>query len=393
MEELQYIRPVWAEIDLDAFAFTLQAIRKRIGNDAQIAAVVKADGYGHGAVHIVPTLLENGATYLAVAMLDEAIELRQAGFTEVPILILGYTEPWRAKELIHYNIEQTVFTYDLAKAMSDEAVAQHKTAHLHIKADTGMGRLGFLPTPESLDTIEAILRLPAVEFTGLFTHFATADEADKTYTHYQWDNYQFFYRGLEARGFTPKIRHCGNSGVIVDHPEYVLDMVRPGIILYGCYPSPETHNENIIVKPALQLKCRISNVKHEKVGACISYGCHYITSEEDEIIATLPLGYADGFQRLLTNNDEVLVHGQRAKIVGNVCMDQCMINVSHIPNVQIGDEVVIIGTQGDEHIPVEEVANRIPTIAHEIFCGLSKRIPRVYFKNGDITSIHHPLYR
>lgn len=393
MEDLKHIRPVWAEIDLDAFSFTMQAIRKRIGDTPQIAAVVKADAYGHGATHIVPTLIENGATYLAVAMLDEAIELRQAGFHDVSILILGYTEPWRAKELIEYDIDQTIYTYDLAKAMSDEAVAQNKVAHCHIKADTGMGRIGFLPTPESLDLIEDILRLPGIEFTGLFTHFATADEADKAYTHYQWQNYLFFLEGLQARGFIPKIRHCGNSGVIVDHPEYFLDMVRPGILLYGCYPSKETHNENIVVQPSLRLKCRVTNVKKEKVGSCISYGCHYTTTEEGEIIATLPLGYADGFHRLLTNGCEVLIHGQRAKVVGNICMDQCMINVSHIENVAIGDEVVVIGEQGTDEITVEEVAQHVPTIAHEIYCGLSRRVPRVYYKDGKVIDIYHPLYQ
>ena len=385
-DTLMYIRPVWAEIDLDALAFTISSIRERAGKDRHVAAVVKANAYGHGAVEIIPTLLENGADFLCVALLDEALEIRKAGFTDVPILILGYTEPQRAAELVKYDIHQAVFTYELAKAMSDAAVEQGKKALVHIKADTGMGRIGFLPTEENLDAIVDILSLPNVEFSGLFTHFAKADYADKTYTHLQWERYNYFLDGLEKRGFTPKIRHCGNSAVIVDHPEYFLDMVRPGIILYGVYPSDETQNQNIDVKPALSLKARISNVKREHAGERISYGGTYETAEGD-VIATLPVGYADGLMRLMSNNGEVLVHGKRCKIVGRVCMDQCMINVTDVPDVKIGDEVVLIGSQGDDRISIEEVVNRIPTIPHEIFCDINRRVPRVYLKNGEIVKI------
>lgn len=388
------IRPVWAEIDLDAFAFTMQALCQRAGKDCMVAAVVKADAYGHGAVHVVPTLLENGAKFLAVAVIDEALELRQAGFTEVPILILGYTEPQRAAELVKHDLHQTIFTRELAEAMSAAAVAQGKTAHLHIKADTGMGRLGFLPNETSLNTICDILALPQVEFTGLFSHFSSADMGDAdsiAYTEMQWQRYLFFLDGLAARGWSPKIRHVCNSAEIVNHPEHFMDMVRPGIILYGTYPSADTHNENIIVKPEMTLKCRIANVKRLSAGECIGYGRHHTTSE-GEVIATLPIGYADGFFRHLSNNAEVLVHGKRCPVVGNVCMDQCMIDVTHIPDVAIGDEVVILGHQGDEHIPVEEIVTRLGTIPHEFFCAVSKRIPRVYLKNGQITHIHHPLY-
>lgn len=388
---LQTIRPVWAEVDLDALAYTIHAIRARVGEERHVYAVVKANGYGHGAVEIVPTLLANGADGLCVAFLDEAIELRRAGFVDVPILILGYTEPARAAEIVANDLDQAVYTRELAEAMSVAAAAQQKTAHVHIKVDTGMGRIGFLPNAASLDEVATILQLPNLEFTGLFTHFAKADEADKTYTTMQWQRYSFFLEGLATRGLVPKIRHCANSAVIVDHPDYFLDMARPGIILYGVMPSSETQNDNIDVHPALSLKCRIVNVKREAKGERISYGGTYATQTEGEVIATLPLGYADGFQRLLSNNDEVLVHGQRAPIVGRICMDQCMINVTGIPDVQIGDEVVIIGRQGDDCIPIEEVVARIPTIPHEIFCGINRRVPRVYRQNGEIVKIRQYL--
>ena len=390
-DTLMHIRPVWAEVDLDALAFTISSIRERAGKDRHVAAVVKANAYGHGAVEIIPTLLENGADFLCVALLDEALEIRKAGFTDVPILILGYTEAQRAAELVKYDIQQAVFTYDLAKAMSDAAVEQGKKALIHIKCDTGMGRIGFLPTEENLDKIEEILKLPNVEFTGLFTHFAKADYADKTYTHLQWERYNFFLNGLAERGLTPKIRHVGNSAVIVDHPEYFLDMVRPGIILYGIYPSDETQNQNIDVKPVLSLKARISNVKKEHAGERISYGGTYAT-EEGDVIATLPIGYADGWMRLMSNNAEVLVHGKRCKIVGRVCMDQCMINVTDVPDVKIGDEVVLIGNQGDDRISIEEVVNRIPTIPHEILCDINRRVPRVYLKDGEIVKVTQYLF-
>ena len=386
-ETMQYIRPAWAEVNLNTLASTFQAIRKRVGEDRKIYAVVKANAYGHGATNILPTLIKNGVNGFCVALLDEAIEIYKAGFTTLPMLVLGYTEVQRAPEIVKYDIEQTVYTYELAKAISDAAVTQNKKACIHIKVDTGMGRIGFLPNEESLDTIEKIFQLPNLEFTGLVTHFAKADYADKTYTKMQWERYQYFVENLEKRGLKPTLRHVGNSAVIVDHPEYHLDMVRPGIILYGVYPSDETQNDVIDLQPVMSLKCRISNVKHEKAGERISYGGTYETPAEDTIIATLPIGYADGFNRLLSNNDEVLIHGQRAKIVGRVCMDQCMVDVTHIPDVKIGDEVVIMGQQGDDCIPVEELCERLSTIPHEIFCNISPRVPRVYIRNGEIFKI------
>lgn len=380
---LDNIRPTWVEIDLDNLAYTFRSIRARVGEGRKVYAVVKANGYGHGVLGILPTLVEEGVDGICVALLDEAVEIRNSGYCDLPILILGYTEVHRADDIVGYNLDQTVYTYDLAKAISDEAVRQNKTARVHIKADTGMGRIGFLPTKESLDEIERILRLPNIEFTGLFTHFSKADERDKRYTHVQWERYNYFLDGLQSRGFTPKIRHCGNSAVIVDHPDYFMDMVRPGIILYGVYPSGETQNDALDVRPVLSLKCRISNVKTEHMGERLSYGGTF-TTEEGDVIATMPIGYADGFNRLLSNKAEVLVHGKRAQVVGRVCMDQCMIRVTGIPDVKIGDEVVIIGKQGDDEITIEELVGRIGTIPHEIFCDLNRRLPRIYYKGGEI---------
>ncbi len=382
MKDLSLMRPVWEEIDLDAIAHNIRVIRAQTNKDALVTAVVKANALEHGSVQVAPVMLANGADRLAVATLEEALELRRAGI-DAPILILGGGEPARADEIVQNDIHQAVYTFPLAKALSDAAVKAGKDAYVHIKVDSGMGRIGFLPREESLDEIEKILALPNIRFEGLFSHFSTADETDKAYTHEQFRRYSFIRDGLAARGLKPHIAHIANSAAIIDLPDYHLDMVRAGIILYGQLPSNEVQKDVLDLHPTMSIKARITNVKmlpdHEAVG----YGRKYWTEGERKI-ATVPIGYADGYTRLLSNKADILVNGKRARIAGNICMDQCMIDVTGIDNVNIGDEVVIIGRQGDEVITLDEIADLLGTITYEVFCATGRRIPRVYKKDGKI---------
>lgn len=380
MLSLSHVRPAWQEVDLDAIAHNVREIRRHIGPNVLFTAVIKANSCGHGAIKVAPVVLANGADRLAVANLEEALELRRAGINS-RILILGATEPSRADEIIANDLDQAVFTMDLAKALSRTAQAVDQTARVHIKVDSGMGRIGFLPTEESLTEIEAILSLPNIGFEGLFTHFSTADETDKTYSHLQHERFSIIRDGLKARGLVPTICHMGNSATIIDLKEYHYDMVRAGIILYGQPPSQEVSKDVLSLKPSMAIKARIVNVKTLGDHEAVSYGRKYWT-EGERRIATLPIGYADGYTRLFSNKAEVLVHGQRAPIIGNICMDQCMIDVTHIPDVAIGDEVVLMGAQHDDAITYDELATLIGTIPYEILCMIGRRIPRVYKQGG-----------
>lgn len=372
-----YTRPVWAEIDLSALAHNVREIRRIASPRAKVMAVVKANGYGHGAVEVAGVALANGADRLGIAILSEGVALRKAGFG-VPILILGYTPPEQAVDVVKYNLTQTVFSYELAEALSWAAVQQRKTAKVHVKVDTGMGRIG-LVTREK-DTVTEILRiakLPNLELEGMYTHFAVSDCRDKTYTWEQFNRFQELSRELEKKGLHIPVKHVANSAAIIDLTQTHLDLVRPGIILYGLYPSNEVDKKRIDLKPAMSLKARVAMVKTVPPGTSISYGCTF-TTREKEVIASLPLGYADGYTRLLSNKAEVLINGQRAPLVGRVCMDQCMVKVTHIPDVQPGDEVVLFGQQAGANLPVEELAEKIGTINYEIVCMVSARVPRLY---------------
>lgn len=382
MYRLSQMRPAWAEININALIHNMKEIRRVTSPNASIMAVVKANAYSHGTAQIAPYLLENGADRLAVAFLDEALELREEGVT-APILILGYTEPQHAEKLIRYDFSQMVFSYELAKALSDEAGRQGKLARIHIKIDTGMGRIGFLPTEESLEDICRILALPHILFEGLCSHFATADEADKSYAHTQLARYNFMKDALAERGFVPTFYHIANSAAIIDMPEAHFDMVRPGIIMFGIYPSEDVHKEVIHLMPTLSLKAHIVYIKTLPADSSVSYGRKYTTNSVRRI-ATLPIGYEDGYTRLYSNKAHVLVHGKRAPIVGSICMDQCMIDVTDIPEASVGDEVVLIGQQGEDAITPEELASHMGTISYEVLCMIGRRIPRVYIDNGQI---------
>lgn len=380
------MRPVWAEIDLDIIANNMINIKKLVGNK-EVMAVVKADCYGHGALDVTPCLLENGASRLAVAMLTEAIELRNNNIT-APILILGYTPSYLGEELINYDIEQTVYDIDYAKELSTLALKFNKKAKIHIALDTGMGRIGFLPNEDSLNKIIEICSLDGLEVVGIFTHFSSADEKDKAYTEYQYNKITEFIDRLEATGINIPLKHASNSGAIIDMPNTYLDAVRAGIILYGYYPSNEVSKNSLSVKPALTLKAKIAHVKEVDKGVYIGYNRTFKT-ERKSIIATIPIGYADGYIRKLKYDSKVIVNGKFAPIVGNICMDQFMIDVTDIENVQTGDEVILLGESTGLKFNADDFAECLDSINYEFLCMLRHRIPRVYIKNGDIVKVRN----
>ena len=397
-----------AEVDLDALAYNLEQFRRALGADIRIMAVVKANGYGHGAVKVAEEAVRFGVDYLAVAFLDEAIELRDHGI-EAPILVLGYTPPAGVEVARARRITLTVFDDDVLEAAraavseapapaSSEASAFHAEASaaalplkIHIKIDTGMGRIG-LPSPEeAVRFIDRALRTPGVEVEGLYTHYACADECDKTHVRGQHRRFAAIVDRFRAQGVSFRYVHAGNSATGIDTPELTYNMLRLGVGMYGLYPSEEVNRERVRLKPVMSLKTGIVMVKTLPPGSGVSYGARYVTSDPaGETIATLPVGYADGYTRMLTGKAEALVRGKRAPIVGNICMDQCMVRIAD-GEAAVGDEVVLFGAQGDETIPVEELAQKLGTINYEIPCMLSHRVPRVYVKGGRTIEFHNPL--
>lgn len=377
-------RPAWAEIDLNAFEENFKNIKALVKPGTMVTGVIKADAYGHGAVEIGKVLIEQGVDRFAVATLTEAVQLRKV-FAEIPILILGYTPVYGADTLFENDIIQTLYDLDQAREFSRLAEAKGKTLKVHIKIDTGMSRLGFQATEESADAILEISRLPGLEVEGMFTHFAVADETDKTFTDGQFKKYTFMVEALKSRGLEIPVKHVSNSAAIMDLPELNMDMVRAGIILYGLYPSDEVLRQRIDLKQVMSLKAEISHVKELEAGRGISYGLKYVTPGP-RTIATVPIGYADGFTRMLTGKAEMLVKGKRVPVVGRICMDQCLIDVTGL-DVKMGDEAVIFGTDGKNTITIDEVAAKLGTINYEITCMISKRIPREYVKDGKTVKI------
>lgn len=376
------INLTWVEIDLDKLIENVHEIRRLTDKKAEITAVIKANAYGHGATEIAPILLNNGVSRLAVARLDEAIELRFKGIT-APILVLGAVFAKQAELAVLYGIDVTIFDYKTAKSFSDEAVKQQRIIRIHIKIDSGMGRIGYRIDEDYLKEIKSISNLPNVILEGIFTHFATADSLDKNYTKQQYERFRFICNELIENNIKVNTCHCANSATIIDLPQYHQNMVRAGIILYGLYPSKEVDIFNIKLKPIMSLKCKITYIKKIKKGDSISYGRKFI-ADKDCKIATLPIGYADGYTRLLSGKAQVLIHGHRASIVGNICMDQCMVDISNIPDVKRGDEAVLFGNQGEECITVDELAEKIGTINYEVVCMIARRVPRVYKRNNEI---------
>ncbi|MBU7007974.1 alanine racemase [Phosphitispora fastidiosa] len=371
------LRPAWVEVDLSAIAHNMKELRRTVASDARIMAVVKANAYGHGAVPVSKTVLENGADYLGVAILDEARELREAGIS-APILILGYTPVEQAEEAVSLGVAQTVYSREGAEAISQAAVKLGKKAKIHIKVDTGMGRLGF-PAGESssVDEIIKAATLPGIAPEGILTHFSVADTADKEYTYRQYAQFCKVISRLRNEGFPEVIKHAANSAAIIDLPGVHLDMVRAGISVYGLYPSPEVQKESVDLKPALSFKARAAHVKTVPADTSISYGRTFVTRDEIRA-ATIPVGYADGYSRLFSNKAYVLARGVRVPVIGTVCMDQFIIDISEVPEVRAGDVVTLIGREGEQSVTADELADLIGTINYEIVCMISNRVPRVY---------------
>ena len=384
-------RAVWAQIDLDAAAHNMRQIRKHVGPDVKIAAVVKANAYGHGSVELAKTFAENGADCFAVSSLDEAVELRRYAHIDNEIFILGHTDARRTEELLTYDIEPAVFNLKNAEFFSREARRLGKTLRVHIAVDTGMSRVGFQVNEFSVSEIKTIAALPNIEIRGMFTHFAVSDMKVKTFTREQYGHFRWMCKRMEEEGIHIALRHCCNSAAVLELPEYYCDMVRPGIIMYGCEPSPEIDIKPYDLRPVMSLRCCIAHVKLIDAGATVSYGRHYKAPSRRKI-ATLPVGYADGYSRILSGKVDVLYHGHRVPQVGAICMDQCMIDVSGEANVHAGDEVVLFGRQGDSFIPIEEIAAVCGTINYEIMCNISHRVPRVYMKNGKVVGREEYLF-
>jgi alanine racemase len=380
----------WAEINLEAYAHNIRELKRITRPPARLMAVVKANGYGHGAAEVAREALQNGAQYLGVARINEAIPLRQAGL-EVPILIFGYSPPDLAPVLMDYELTQTVYSLSTASALSEQATRKGEKINIHLKVDSGMGRLGFLlettnGTPHDnaaqnpVREIEAITRLPGLTVEGIFTHFATADSADKSYADLQLDRFMDLLNRLQKEGLEPPLRHAANSGALIDMPGSHLDMVRPGIATYGLHPSNEVNKRIVDLKPVMTLKSKIIHLKRVAPGFNISYGITFQTKNHTTI-ATVPVGYADGFNRLLSSRGHMLVHGRRAPIVGRVCMDLTMLDVGGISEVALEDEVVVLGKQGNESVTADEIAASLDTINYEVVSTITARVPRVYLKN------------
>ena len=373
----------WAEIDLDAIAHNVRQLKRHIGERVKLTAVVKANAYGHGAVPVARTALENGAERLAVNRVVEGIELRRAGIA-APILILGYSPPWEAEAIVRHDLTPTITEREVALALARAAASQGKTVPVHVKVDTGMGRFGLLPK-EVADFAKGLADFPNLRLEGLYTHFATADEADKSHTRRQFGLFLDVLKRLEEAGIKVPIRHAANSAATLDLPETHLDMVRCGIAIYGLYPSAEV-SHSVPLKPAMSLKSRVARLRTLPAGSCISYGCTYVTSSPTRV-ALVPVGYGDGYHRLLSNRGQVLICGRRAPILGRVCMDQFVVDVSDIPGVRLDDEVVVFGRQGEEEISAEEVAAWAQTINYEVVTALMPRVTRVYLRGGRAVAV------
>ena len=374
---------VYAKINLDAIAYNMEQMKQRVDGNTQIMAVIKTDGYGHGAVQVAQMIEKYPYIWgFAVATLDEAVILRTEGITK-PILVLGCIFPDQYMAMLDYDIRMNVYTEEMAKEISQMARREGKTAYMHIKLDTGMARLGFSTTIESVEAIERISHLSNIKMEGVFTHFAKADEADKTFTNKQIADFRYMLDRLEERKVSFEYEHCSNSAAIIDVEDARFNLVRAGISTYGLYPSDEVNKESVHLKPALALKSHVAYVKEIESGTPVSYGGTFVSDKKMKI-ATIPVGYGDGYPRSLSGKGYVLIRGKQAPILGRICMDQFMVDVTDIEGVSFGDKVTLIGRDGNESISVEMLSELSGRFNYEFICDLGKRIPRVYVKNGTI---------
>lgn len=395
---MDFIKRTWAEIDLDALDFNIEHIQASVPENHLIMGVVKADAYGHGDAFVAKRLAEKGFAWFGVSNIEEGISLRREGITQ-PILVLGYTPVECAGLLAEHKITQAIVSLEYAQQLQEEAKKAGVLIDGHIKLDTGMTRVGFqcddADFVTSIRGIKKVTEMSQIKITGVFTHFAVADTYSgdcPEYTQMQFDRFVKMAKACKEEGIDLGLHHVANSAATISYPKNHLDMVRSGIITYGMLPSDECQGK-IDIKPLMTLKTSVALVKEVKAGSQISYGRTY-TADKDRVIATVPIGYADGYNRLLSNKARMLVNGHFAPVVGRVCMDQTMIDVTDIPGVKIGDEVVVFGRQGDAVLPVEELAQIIGTINYEVTCAISKRVPRVYKKDGKVVGVvNHVMHQ
>ncbi len=370
------MRPTYAEIDLSAIAHNIQMIKKRV-YPSKIMAVVKADAYGHGAIPVSRIALENGASYLGVALVEEGIELRSQGFLQ-PILVFCGAFGDQLVDFFKYDLDVTVYTKAIAVSLANLAKRFHKRLRVHIKVDTGMGRVG-VSWEKAVDFIEFVQNLDGIQLQGLYTHFATSDERDKAYANLQFDRFKKITEILAQKNIHIPLKHAANSGAILDMPETYLDMVRPGVMMYGYYPSNET-TESVPIKSAMTFKSQVSFIKSVPENFSVSYGRKFVTSKPSRI-ATIPVGYADGYNRRLTNKAQATIRGRKFPIAGRICMDLVMVDIGTEHHIEIGDDVILFGRQEDNAFTVKEICHLLDTIPYEVTCWVSRRVPRVYIKN------------
>jgi len=366
--------PTFAEIDLNAFSHNLKQVRLKVGKDRKIISIIKADAYGHGAVEIAKRASVSGADMFGVSTVGEGIELREAKI-ESPILLLGGCSKGDAEWIVSYNLKRIIYSFDAVLSLSKEAERQGKIADVHIKVDTGMGRIG-IQSDEVMGLVKKVSSLKNIKIEGILTHFATAYEVDKEFTERQIKIFKGVIEELKKSGFLFSFMHASNSAAIVNYPDSYFNTVRPGIILYGSIPF-DFPVEDFLIKPVMSWKTSIVHLHNTPEKTGISYGRRFVT-KRDSIIATIPVGYADGYSRSLSNKVQVLVGGRRVNQIGTICMDMCMIDVTDLPDVKVGDDVVLLGRQGGEEIRVEELASIAGTIPYEIFCSIGRRVRRVY---------------
>lgn len=376
MDEIKGENLSWVEIDLKALAHNIGQIRRRVGDEVRIMAAVKANAYGHGAISCSKTLLAGGADLLAVSNIHEAMKLRQGGI-QAPVIILSELLPSQMAAAVREDFIQTIFTLERARHLSQTAQSLGKETEIHIKVDTGMGRIGFLPGPEALSDIKAIAGLPNLKLTGIFSHFANSDHPDKSFALGQLQTFKDFAAELEKAGLHIPLRHMANSGAFWELPQSHLEMIRPGIILYGLYPSCNEDALDLDLKPVMSLKALITNIKRIPAQTSVGYSRNWV-SQKESLIATVQLGYGDGYLRALSPGACALVEGVRVPVAGNICMDQLMLDISAVPQAKIGSPVVFIGKQGEEEIHLDELARVANTIHYELCCLLGLRLPKIF---------------
>ncbi len=369
-------RPTWVEIDLHALQHNVSAIKKRVGPHRKIMGIVKADAYGHGDYEVSKVLIKNGVEMLGVAILEEGVKLRDKGI-QTPVLLLGGIFEEQIETILHYGLTPTVYDLQLAEVLSKKALFLNKTVRVHVYVDTGMGSIG-VRYGDAVEFVKRLRDMKGLDVEGIYSHCSSSDEKDAAFTNLQIERFRNVLSSLSAIKASIPLQHIANTGAILGYPGSFFTMVRPGLSLYGLYPSDEV-SRDIGIRPVMSFKTRVIHIKAMQLGDTVGYSRSYKITKPTRV-ATLPLGYDDGYNRLLSNQGDVLIRGVRAPVIGRVCMDQCFVDVSHIQEVAVGDEVVLYGSQGDETISIESVAKQINTIPYEITCRVSKRVPRIYIR-------------